>query len=124
MRVQNPPASLGQPVFQKTKAKLGESLLSVGAIKSVSFGDEVDFSKVTGRDFHSGPESVYGGILGGITTGETIRIFADVKPTSSILDVAKQGRHDPCIIPRVLVVLESMLWISLYDLFLNRKTEV
>lgn len=124
VRVKNPIQSLGQPVFGKIKSKLAEAALSVGAVKSFSLGDDVDFSKCAGSEFHSMPESVYGGILGGITNGDTVKFYADVKPTSSILDVAKVGRHDPCIVPRVLVVLESMTWIVLMDLWLQRKSEL
>ncbi len=124
IRVKNPISSLGQPVFGKAKSKIAEAVLSIGAVKSFSLGDDVDFSKCTGKEFHSMQESVYGGILGGITNGDTIKFFVDVKPTSSILDVAKKGRHDPCIVPRILVVLESMVWIVLMDLWAQRKSEL
>ncbi|MGH1468550.1 MAG: chorismate synthase [Bdellovibrionales bacterium] len=124
VRVQNPISSLGQPVFGKIKSKLAEAIMSIGAVKSFSLGEEVDFKECAGKEFHSMDQSVYGGVLGGITTGETIQFFAEVKPTSSILDVAKVGRHDPCIVPRVLVVLESMVWIVLMDMWLQRKSEL
>lgn len=124
VRIKNPITSLGQPVYGKVKSKLAEAALSIGAVKSFSIGEEVDFSTCGGREFHSMSESVYGGVLGGITNGDTIQFFIEVKPTSSILDVAKVGRHDPCIIPRLLVVLESMVWIVLMDLWLYRKTEI
>ncbi len=124
VRVKNPVASLGQPVFGKIKSKLAEAVMSVGAVKSFSLGDDVDFTKVAGKEFHSMDSAVYGGVLGGITTGETLQFFAEVKPTSSILDVAKVGRHDPCIVPRVLVVLESMVWVVLMDMWLQRKSEL
>lgn len=124
VRVKNPPASLGQPVFGKIKSRLAEAALSIGAVQSFTLGETVDFTKVTGQDFHKMDVAVYGGILGGVTTGDTISFQVGVKPTSSILDVAKAGRHDPCIIPRMLVVLESMVWMVLMDLWLMRKTEV
>ncbi len=124
VRVLNPVPSLGQPVFDKVKSRLSEAVMSVGAVQSFHLGDEVDFAKVSGKEFHSMPKSVYGGVLGGITSGETISFTAKVKPTSSILDVAKLGRHDPCIIPRVLVVIESMVWLVLMDLWLLRKQEL
>ncbi len=124
VRVKNPVPSLGQPIYGKIKSKLAEAVLSIGAVKSFSLGDDVDFSTCGGREFHVMPKSVYGGVLGGITTGDTIQFFVDIKPTSSILNVAKLGRHDPCLVPRVLVVLESMVWVVLMDLWLQRKAEM
>lgn len=124
LRISNPIKSLGQPAFGKIKSKLAEAALSLGAVKSFSLGEQVDFSSCTGTDFHKMDAAVYGGVSGGISTGETIKFFCEIKPTSSILDVAKKGRHDPCIVPRVLVVLESMVWMVLMDLWLQRKAEV
>jgi len=124
LRVQSPIKSLGQPVFGKFKADLASAMLSLGAVKSFSIGDQVDLSQVKGTDFHSLPKSVYGGIQGGLTSGDTIKFFCEIKPTSSILDVSKKGRHDPCIVPRLLVVIESMVWMVLMDHWLQRKTEI
>ena len=123
VRVKNPVKSLGQPVFGKFKAHLASAILSLGAVKSFSLGDEVDLKSSSGTEFHSKERSVYGGVSGGLTTGDTIKFFCDVKPTSSILDVSKKGRHDPCIVPRLLVVIESMVWMVLMDLYLQRKVE-
>ncbi|NQZ02483.1 MAG: chorismate synthase, partial [Bdellovibrionales bacterium] len=63
----------------------------------------------------------YGGIRGGISTGVTISYRCYFKPTSSVMDVAKKGRHDPCIIPRAIPVLESMTFLVLADLALSRR---
>jgi len=123
LRVKNPIKSLGQPVFGKVKASLASAMLSLGAVKSFSLGDEVDLKSLKGTEFHHMPQSVYGGVQGGLTSGETIKVFCEVKPTSSILDVSKKGRHDPCIVPRLLVVMESMVWMVLMDLWLQRKAE-
>jgi len=124
VRVLNPARSLGQPVFGKAKADFAAAMLSLGAVKSFSLGDEVDLKIVKGTDFHKSPKSIYGGVQGGLTSGDTISFHCDVKPTSSILDVSKKGRHDPCIVPRLLVVAESMVWMVLMDLWLQRKTEL
>lgn len=123
VRVKNPPPSLGEPTFKKLKAKLAEAVMGVGAVKSFSLGDEVDLKTCTGSEFHSMNKSVYGGISGGISTGETIKFFCEIKPTSSILDVAKKGRHDPCILPRALVVIEAMVYLVMADLYLNNKIQ-
>ena len=121
VRVFNPPSGLGEPVFKKIKSKLAEAVLSIGAVKSFSLGDDVNLSLLKGSEFHNMDSSVYGGVQGGITTGETISFSVQVKPTSSILDVAKKGRHDPCVVPRALVVVEAMTYLALMDLFLNHK---
>lgn len=121
VKVFHPPKGLGEPVFKKIKSKLAEAVLSIGAVKSFSLGEPVDFSTLKGTEYHAMPSSIYGGIQGGIATGETISFSAEVKPTSSILDVAKKGRHDPCILPRALVVIEAMTYLVLMDLFLYSK---
>ena len=73
-----------------------------------------------GTEFHANPSN-YGGIRGGISTGEDIQLKIALKPTSSILDVAKRGRHDPCILLRALVVFEAMAWLVLADQLLMRR---
>jgi len=121
VQIVNPIKNLGEPVFKKTKSKLAEAVLSIGAVKSFSLGTDVDLSTCKGTEFHSMNEEVYGGLSGGITNGQKISFYADVKPTSSILDVAKKGRHDPCIVPRALAVVEAMVYLVLMDLYLSNK---
>ncbi len=121
VQIVSPMKNLGEPVFKKTKSKLAEAILSIGAIKSFSLGTDVDLSTCKGTEFHSMSEDVYGGLSGGITNGQKISFYAEVKPTSSILDVAKKGRHDPCIVPRALAVVESMVYLVLMDLYLTNK---
>ena len=58
---------------------------------------------------------IYGGIRGGISTGEKIIFHIKFKPPSSVLDIAKKGRHDPCIVPRAAVVVEAMAWLVIAD---------
>jgi chorismate synthase len=113
--VQNPSAGLGQPVFHKLKSDLAAALMSVGAVVGVEVG--AGFSSVDrpGTEFHRGSQDVYGGIRGGISTGDDIVVKVAIKPTSSILDVSKKGRHDPCIVTRAIPVLEAMVAIVLAD---------
>ncbi len=114
--IQNPPENLGQPVFHKLKVDLAAAVMSVGATVAFEIGSGIESSRHQGTDFHDQMESPkYGGIRGGISTGEDISIRVHFKPTSSIKDIAKKGRHDPCIVPRAVPVLESMVWLVLAD---------
>lgn len=104
-----PPKNLGQPTFHKLKSDFAAALMSIGAVTAVELGAGAEATTKTGLDFHQqqGTE-VYGGIRGGISTGEPIHFKVSVKPTSSILDVAKKGRHDPFLLPRMIPVIEAM----------------
>lgn len=117
------PAYLGQPVFRKLKSEIMASLMSVGAVTGVDIGDGFDSVHREGTSFHSQHSPVYGGIRGGLSTGERIKVRVAFKPTSSVMDVAKKGRHDPCIVPRALPVLESMVSLVLADHLLMRRLD-
>lgn len=118
------PAGLGQPVFHKLKADLASAMMSVGATIGVEFGEGFQASKAEGSEFHSRPDhEQYGGIRGGISTGERISLRVAFKPTASVLDVAKKGRHDPCIVPRAIPVLEAMCWAVIADHLLWARTD-
>lgn len=128
LRVQLPPIALGQPVFRKLKADLAAVMMSVGASCAVELGGG-DLG-LGGKDFHQslssgeGPSSdPYGGIRGGLSTGETIELHIWMKPPSSHSQVALQGRHDPCILPRALPVLEAMAHLVLADHLLWRRLD-
>lgn len=112
----NLPSGLGQPVFHKFKSDLAQAMLSIGASTAFEFGAGFSSTNVVGTEFHSAISStVYGGVRGGITTGEPVEFSVGFKPTSSIKDVAKKGRHDPCILPRAVPVIEAMSWIIIAD---------
>lgn len=121
--IQNPPAYLGQPVFHKLKSDLAQAFLSVGATNGFELGLGFESAAVQGTTFHQGSQEAYGGIRGGISTGESILLRVSFKPTSSILDVAKKGRHDPCIVTRAIPVLEAMTWLVLADHYLWSRTD-
>lgn len=124
VRLRGVPAGLGQPVFRKFKSDLAAAFLSVGAVNGVEFGAGFASANVPGTQFHADADgSVYGGVRGGITTGEEISFRVSFKPTSSILDVAKRGRHDPFIVPRAVPVLEAMAWLVLADHVLWSRTD-
>lgn len=123
-QILNPPKSLGQPVFHKFKADLASAMMGIGATTGFEIGDGFESVKEKGTDFHQTSDSkFYGGLRGGITTGEDIHFKVAFKPTSSIKDVAKKGRHDPCIVPRAIPVVEAMAWIVLADHVLWRRLD-
>ncbi|OQW50421.1 MAG: chorismate synthase [Proteobacteria bacterium SG_bin7] len=121
--VENLPANLGQPVFHKLKADLASAYMGIGATIGVEFGEGFEATKEEGSKWHYEGQSGYGGIRGGISTGEKINVRVAFKPTSSVLDVARKGRHDPCIVPRALPVLEAMTYLVLVDHVLWSRTD-
>lgn len=114
------PVGLGEPAFDKLKADLAKALLSIGACVSFSFGlgREMAFEKgsVVSQDSKN-----FGGIEGGISNGEDIYLEVTFKPTSTIGEKAKAGRHDPCIVPRAIFVVEAMVNFVLADHFLRQR---
>jgi len=131
------PSGLGEPVFNKLDAALSYAIMSIGAVKGISFGMGFEMAYNTGsvtNDEFIGMDrrclisrnNYHGGILGGISTGEDIIIHAAIKPTPSIslpqhtidrdgnpavLEIT--GRHDACIATRVGVVIESMALLTI-----------
>ncbi|OKY78520.1 MAG: Chorismate synthase AroC [Candidatus Methanohalarchaeum thermophilum] len=138
--VENLPLGVGEPVFDKLEAELAKATLSVGAVKGFEIGAGFKSADKTGSQMndpfriHEGKidikENDAGGVLGGISSGEPINIRASVKPTPSISKPQKtvnlrekeekeiqiRGRHDPCICPRIVPVLESMVSLTIVDL--------
>ncbi len=118
------PKGLGQPVFHKFKADLAGAMMSIGATAGVEFGAGFEAAKAEGSSFHTNTKSEdYGGLRGGITTGERLALRVAFKPTSSVLDIAKKGRHDPCIVPRAIPVMEAMAALVIADHLLWMKTD-
>ena len=124
------PSGLGQPVFHKLKADLAHALMGIGAVSSFSLGikrDDPNSNVRKGSDFHTQAEDLkgtrYGGIRGGISTGERIVLQVGMKPPSSLRDFARQGRHDPCILPRALAVMEAMSCFVLADHLLWQRQD-
>lgn len=108
------PRGLGQPVFHKFKSDLTQGLMSLGASSGVEVGAGFSAAGETGRVFHQSPEN-YGGLRGGLTTGERIVLRVAFKPPSTLGDMAKKGRHDPCIGPRAVPVVEAMACLVAAD---------
>jgi len=138
------PAGLGAPVYDKLDADLAKAMMSINAVKGVEVGVGFEAARLTGeanademRMSDTGPvftANSAGGILGGLTTGETIVVRFAVKPTSSILtprrsvdrfgrevEVRTKGRHDPCVGIRAVPVGEAMLACVLADHLLRDR---
>ena len=134
------PAGLGDPVMDKLDASLAWGLMSIGAVKGFEIGEGFAAARMRGSEMNdrmtaAGFATNYaGGILGGISTGEPIVARIAVKPPSSIaipqktVDVhgeerefAIQGRHDPCLCPRVVPVAEAMTCLTLADALLRQR---
>ena len=143
--IEGMPAGVGEPVFDKLDASLAKAVMSIGAVKGVEIGDgfSVTSSKgsINNDSFISENGQVLkqtnhsGGILGGISDGSSIILRAAIKPTPSIsqpqktvntagenIKIAISGRHDPVIVPRAVVVVESMAAITLTDLLMLNMT--
>lgn len=143
------PVGIGDPVFEKLDANLAKAVMSIGAVKGVEIGDGFDVAKATGRSNNDAfrtesngsaakATNHAGGILGGMSDGSDIILRAAIKPTPSIaasqqtvnqsgeeININIKGRHDPVIVPRAVVVVESMAAITIVDaLFTNMSARM
>lgn len=141
------PAGIGEPVFEKLDANLSKAVMSIGSIKGVEIGDGFEAATAYGSDNNDEfgfnqriikKTNHSGGILGGMSDGSQIILRAAVKPTPSIgleqktvtthgaeTTITITGRHDPVIVPRAVVVVESMVAVTLVDmLFLNMSSNI
>lgn len=139
------PAGIGEPVFDKLDARLGAAVMSIGAVKAFEIGDGTAVARAKGSQnndsFYADESGVHkktnhaGGILGGISDGDTIILRAHIKPTPSIFQeqetigldhenrtVQIKGRHDPVIVPRAVVVVECMAALAVLDLVMANMT--
>ena len=118
--VENCEKGLGEPAFDKLKADLAKAIMSIGAVVSFSYGLGEEMANMSGKEVSQSREN-FGGIEGGISNGHKIILNLTIKPTTTIGEKAKEGRHDPCIIPRAIPVIESMVKIVLADHLLRQK---
>ena len=135
------PPGLGEPVFDKLDARLGSALLSIGAVKGVEIGNGFELARAKGSESNDPllPGGAFasnrsGGILGGISNGELLVVRTPFKHTSSIsrpqatvdkdgnqVELSVKGRHDPCIVPRLVPVAEAMVCLVLADFLLIQR---
>jgi chorismate synthase len=126
--VKGVPSGLGEPVFDKLDARLAYAVLSIGACKGIEFGSGFGASQLRGSENNLKADTSSGGILGGISNGQDIFFNAAFKPTPSIaksqdaldkdgntVKINIKGRHDVCIVPRAVPVVEAMTALSLVD---------
>ena len=138
----NVPAGLGEPIFDRLDAELAYALMSINAVKGVEIGDGFACIEAKGTQFRDEmtPEGFLsnhaGGILGGISSGQTITASIALKPTSSLrlpgksidiqgnpVDVVTEGRHDPCVGIRATPIAEAMVAIVLMDHLLRHRAQ-
>ena len=138
----NIPIGIGEPVFDKLDAMLAQGMMSINAVKGVEIG--AGFDVVTQKGSEARDEIVpkgflsnfSGGTLGGISTGQDLKVNIALKPTSSILVPGKtvdiknkpttirtKGRHDPCVGIRAVPIAEAMMALTLCDLYLRHKAQ-
>lgn len=135
------PAGLGEPVFDKLDAYVAHAVMSIGAVKGIEFGAGFGAAALRGSENNDAitPEGFAsnraGGVLGGISDGAALEFRAAVKPTPSIgvaqntvdtknlpREITVGGRHDVCIAPRIVPVVEAMTSLALADLLLVQRT--
>jgi len=142
---QNVPIGLGEPVFDKLHADLGKAMLSINAVKGFEFGSGFEGTKMKGSEhndifFKDGKEirtktNHSGGIQGGISNGEDIYFRVAFKPVATIMQKQKtvnakgqevemmgKGRHDPCVLPRAVPIVEAMTALVLADHLLRKNS--
>lgn len=134
------PAGLGDPVFGKLDSRLAEALISIGGIKGIEFGAGFLSAEMSGSIHNDQMDSTgflsnnAGGILGGVSTGQNIIIKLAVKPVSSInipqktidihgqeKEITRKGRHDTCLILRIIPVITAMIRLVLADCISYQK---
>lgn len=140
------PAGLGEPVFDKLNADLGKAMLSINAVKGFEIGSGFEGTKLRGSQHN---DSFYmedgkiktktnnaGGVLGGISSGENIYFRVAFKPVSTIkkeqktvsknkeeVTLSAAGRHDPCVLPRAVPIVDAMAALVIMDHYLRHKAQ-
>jgi len=145
--VKNVPPGLGEPVFDKLSADLGKAMLSIPAVKGFEIGSGFEGAKMRGSQHNDSffvdkknqvrtKTNFSGGIQGGISNGEDIYFRVAFKPVSTIRKAQKTvnrqkqevileavGRHDPCVLPRAVPIVEAMAALVIMDHYLRHKAQ-
>ncbi|MFM7667482.1 MAG: chorismate synthase [Bacteroidota bacterium] len=140
--IQGVPAGLGEPVFDKLHADLGKAMLSINAVKGFEIGSGFDSTAMNGsehNDIFSSDGSTKtnhsGGIQGGISNGMPISFRVAFKPVATIMqtqptidelgnetEIEGKGRHDACVVPRAVPIVEAMAAMVILDFYLRNKS--
>ena len=140
--IENTPIGLGEPVFDKLHADLGKAMLSINAVKGFEFGSGFQGTQLKGSQhndsFNSDGKTKTnnsGGIQGGISNGMDIYFNVAFKPVATIMkaqetidssnnvvEMKGKGRHDPCVVPRAVPIVEAMTALVLVDFYLINRT--
>ena len=140
--IQNVPVGLGEPVFNKLHAELGKAMLSINAVKGFEYGSGFEGSKDKGsvhNDLYNADGTTQtnrsGGVQGGISNGMDIYFRVALKPVATIMqsqttinnkgesvEMQGKGRHDPCVVPRAVPIVEAMAAMVLADFTLLNRT--
>ncbi len=140
--IQNVPIGLGEPVFDKLHAELGKAMLSINAVKGFEYGSGFCGAKMKGSEHNdqfnadgTTKTNLSGGIQGGISNGMDIYFRVAFKPVATIIqkqntldnqgqivEMQGKGRHDPCVVPRAVPIVEAMAALVLADFWLFNKT--
>ncbi|UFK97048.1 chorismate synthase [Kaistella faecalis] len=139
--IRNLPVGIGEPVFGKLQAELAKAMLNINACKGFEYGSGFCGAKMTGKDHNdlfnedfSTKTNLSGGIQGGISNGMDVYFRVAFKPVATILrpqesvdkdgnaiTVEGKGRHDPCVLPRAVPIVENLAAFVIADLFLINK---
>ena len=139
---QDVPVGWGEPIFQKLHANLGKAMLSLNAVKGIEFGSGFKGTKMKGSEHNdifnedgSTRTNLSGGIQGGISNGMDIYFRVAFKPVATIMqnqptinsageatEIMGKGRHDPCVVPRAVPVVEALTALVLADFYLLQRT--
>jgi len=140
--IKNMPKGLGEPVFDKLHAQLGKAMLSINAVKGFEIGSGFEGTKLKGSQHNdlfntdgSTVTNLSGGIQGGISNGMDIYFSVAFKPVATIMqkqqtinskgeevEILGKGRHDPCVVPRAVPIVEAMAALVIADFWLQNKT--
>jgi chorismate synthase len=144
--IKNIPIGLGEPVFDKLNADLGKAMLSINAVKGFEIGSGFEGVKMRGSEHNDSfvnsegkiktQTNNAGGVLGGISNGETIYFKVAFKPVSTIskpqntvdtngspANLEAAGRHDPCVLPRAVPIVDAMSALVIMDHYLRHKAQ-
>ncbi|WP_108172209.1 chorismate synthase [Christiangramia gaetbulicola] len=140
--IKNVPKGLGEPVFDKLHAELGKAMLSINAVKGFEYGSGFEGTKMRGSEHNdhfntdgTTKTNLSGGIQGGISNGMDIYFKVAFKPVATLIqkqntinskgeevEMQGKGRHDPCVVPRAVPIVESMAALVIADFFLQNKS--